>query len=514
VKRILIALGPFALCGVALFGQEQAQQPQVININVARTIQAVNYQARGSTRIDFRGTALLPQAKGEAKIESKAAAVSIDASFENLSPATQFGSVYLTYVLWAISPEGRANNLAQLTLDGSRSKVKVTTRLQTFGLIVTAEPYFSVSAPSEEVVLENIARPETMGRVDVVEAKYELLQRGRYNDAKLPPLSASSGVSLELLQARNAMRIAQWRRADKYAPESWAKAQDALTRAEDYQTRKQRKAVATVARESVQGFEDAITISLKRQEDERLAQEREASSQREAQARAEREAEAQRRADAEKQKMQADVAAAREAQARAEAEKAQAEAERQKAEAEKEKAEAQANQQQALDQAEQARQAALRAEQDQQRLRATLLEQFNRILETRDTARGLVVNLGDVLFTTAKYDLRPEARERLAKLAGIVLAHPGLHLAVEGHTDNVGSDTFNQTLSEQRAASVRAYLIAQGLDPNSISTAGYGKSQPVADNSTAAGRQKNRRVEIVVSGEVIGVKIGTKPAGN
>ena len=507
MKRIVIVLGSFALCGVALFGQDQAQQPQVININVARTIQAVNYGARGSTHIDFRGTALLPQAKGEAKIDSKAAAVSIDAKFENLSPATQFGSVYLTYVLWAISPEGRANNLGQLTLDENKSKLKVTTRLQTFGLIVTAEPYFSVSAPSEEVVLENIATSETKGKVDVVEAKYELLQRGRYNNANLPPLAASSDVSLELLQARNAMRIARWRRADKYAPESWAKAQDSLNRAEDFQTRKQWKAVATVAREAVQGFEDAITISLKRQEDERLTQEREASSQREAQARAEREAEAQRRADAEKQKMQAEVAAARDAQARAEAEKAQAEAEKQKAEA-------QANQQQALDQAEQARQAALRAEQEQQQLRATLLEQFNRILETRDTVRGLVVNLGDVLFATAKYDLRPEARERLAKLAGIVLAHPGLHLAVEGHTDNVGSDTFNQTLSEQRAASVRAYLIAQGLDPNSISTAGYGKGQPVADNSTAAGRQKNRRVEIVVSGEVIGVKIGTKPAGN
>jgi outer membrane protein OmpA-like peptidoglycan-associated protein len=521
VKRILIALSSFALCGVALFGQEQAQQPQVINIHVARTIQAVNYQARGSTHIDFRGTALLPQAKGEAKIDSKAANVSIEAKFENLSPATQFGSVYLTYVLWAISPEGRANNLGQLTLDGSRSKVKVTTRLQTFGLIVTAEPYFSVSVPSEEVVLENMATSETQGKVDVVEAKYELLQRGRYNNANLPPLNASSDVSLELLQARNAMRIAQWRRADKYAPESWAKAQDALTRAEDFQTRKQRKSVATVAREAVQGFEDAITISLKRQEDERLAQEREASSQREAQARAEREAESQRRADAEKQKLQSDVNAARDAQARAEAEKGQAEAERQKAEADKEKAEAerlkaeaQANQQQALDQAEQARQAALRSEQEQQRLRATLLEQFNRILETRDTVRGLVVNLGDVLFTTAKYDLRPEARERLAKLAGIVLAHPGLNLAVEGHTDNVGSDTYNQTLSEQRAASVRAYLIAQGLEPNSITTAGYGKGQPVADNSTATGRQKNRRVEIVVSGEVIGVKIGTKPAGN
>jgi outer membrane protein OmpA-like peptidoglycan-associated protein len=527
MKKLLIGLGTLALCSPTVFGQGQSQQPQVINISISRTIQVVNYRAKGSTHVDFRGTPLLPLAKGEAKIESKAAAVTIDVTFENLSPAAQFGSVYLTYVLWAISPEGRANNLGQLTLDGTKGKLQVTTRLQTFGLIVTAEPDFAVSAPSEQVVLENIVRSDTKGRVDVVEAKFELLQRGRYAEANLSPLTDTNAVSLELLQARNAKRIAKWRGAEKYAPESWEKAEAALGRAEEYQTRKQAKAVPGVAREAVQGFEDAITISLKRQEDERLAREREASAQREAQAKADQQAEALRRADAEKQKIAADLAAAKDAQARAEAEKAQAEAERQRAEADKRKLEAdnqraeaerqqalaQANAQQAQDQAEQARQSAAKAELEKQQLRATLLEQFNRILETRDTVRGLVVNLGDVLFATAKYDLRPEARERLAKLSGIVAAHPGLNLAVEGHTDNQGSDNFNQTLSEQRASSVRAYLVAQGLDPNSITTAGFGKGQPVADNSTAAGRQKNRRVEIVISGEVIGVKIGAKTGG-
>jgi outer membrane protein OmpA-like peptidoglycan-associated protein len=528
MKKLLVGLGTLALCGSAVFGQGQNPQPQVININISRTIQVVNYRASGSTHVDFRGTALLPQAKGEAKIDSKAAAITIDASFENLSPAAQFGSVYLTYVLWAISPEGRANNLGQLTLDGTRGKLRVTTRLQTFGLIITAEPDFAVNAPSEHVVLENVVRSDTKGRVDVVEAKYELLQRGRYTDANLPPLTDRDNASLELLQARNARRIAKWRGADKYAVESWEKAESALKRAEDFQARRQSKAVASVAREAVQGFEDAITISMKRQDDERLAQERESSARREAQARADEEAERQRRSQAEKDKLAADLAASRDAQARLEAEKAQAESERQKAEAdrqrleaEKQAAEAQrqqaqanANTQQALDQAEQARQAAAKSEQEKMQLRAMLLEQFNRILETRDTVRGLVVNLGDVLFATSKFDLKPEARERLAKLAGIILAHPGLNLAVEGYTDSQGSDTFNQTLSENRASSVRAYLVGQGLDPNSITTAGYGKSQPVADNTTAAGRQKNRRVEIVISGEVIGVKIGVKTGGN
>lgn len=510
---ILVVFGGL-LCVTPGFAQQE--KGQVINITISRSIQTVNYQARGSTRIDFRGTALMPQAKGEAKIASAAAAITIDANFENLSPAGQFGGAYLTYVLWAISPEGRANNLGQLTVGGNgKSKLKVTTRLQTFGLIVTAEPFFAVSSPSEQVVIENIVRADTLGQVDTVNANYELLQRGRYATANLAALPASPDIPLELLQARNAMRIAKWRTADKYAPESWAKAQEALNRAEDYQTRSQDRSVPTVAREAVQAFEDAITITAQRQADEKLAQEREAGAQREADARAAQLAEAQGRAEAEKQRLQADLAAARDAQARAEAEKAQADARAQQQAAEQQAALAQQEatraQQQAdlaQQQAEQARLAAEKSERDQQQLRATLLEQFNRILETRDTPRGLVVNIGDVLFATGKYDLRPEARERLAKLSGIVIAHPGLHLAIEGHTDNVGSESFNQNLSEQRAAGVRAYLVAQGLDANAITVTGYGMSQPVAENTTAAGRQKNRRVEVVISGEIIGVKIG------
>lgn len=508
MRRAALFVVLMTLSAASAPAQDQSQQAPVIQINVTRTIQAVNYMAKGSTRIDFRGTALLPQATGQAKVEAKNGAVSINANFDNLSGAGQFGAAYLTYVLWAITPEGRANNLGQLVLDGQKSKVQVTTRLQTFGLIVTAEPYYAVSFPSDEVVLENIVRADTKGQVDAVDAKYELLQRSRYKDLNLAPLDDDPNVPLDLLQARNAKRIAQSHGADKYAADSWAKASDALARAEDYQTRKQKKSVPSAARDAIQGYEDAITISVKRQDEERLAKERQAGAQREAQSKADQEAEAQRRAlaekqqaEAEKQKIQAELAAAKEAQARAEAQKAQAEAE-------KAQAEAQAKQQEAQAQADREKEAAEKAEREKQELRATLLAQFNKILETRDSPRGLVVNLGDVLFATAKYDLRPEARERLAKLSGIVLAHPGLNLTVEGHTDNVGSDAFNQTLSEQRAQSVRQYLIDQGLDAGTITAQGFGKTMPVADNSTAEGRQKNRRVEIIVSGEVIGTKIG------
>lgn len=510
LKIFGIAAAAF-VCALLFGGTAQAQtsgQSSVINIQIQRTIPVVNYWAKGSTKVDFQGTAFLPKAEGQAKVESKGGALAIDASFSNLTPASQFGNAYLVYVLWAITPEGRANNLGQLILNGTKSKLQTSTRLQTFGLMVTAEPYFAVSAPSETVIMENVVRPDTKGQVDAVNANFELLQRGKYREANLSPVDSSGNAGLDLLQARNAMRIAKYRGADKYAPESWAKAMDALNRAEDYNKRKQKNAIPTAARDAVQGFEDAITIALKRQDDERLANERAASAQREAeakaqqdaaakqaeQAKAEQEEEARKREKAEKERLQAELASAKDAAARAEAEKAQAAAD----------AAALAAQQQAAKEKE----AAEQAEREKQQLRANLLAQFNKILETRDTPRGLVVNLGDVLFAFGKYDLKPEARERLAKLSGIVIAHPGLHLDIEGYTDNVGSDAINQTLSEQRANAVKEYLVSQGLDASSITTKGFGKAMPVADNATAAGRQQNRRVEIVISGEVIGTKIG------
>ena len=536
---LVCLLGTAGLCAPSAAQSQSNPQSNapVISINIQRTIQTVDYHSKGSTRIDFRGTALMPQAKGGAKIDPKNGSMAINANFEGLSTPTQYGNAYLTYVLWAITPEGRPNNLGEVVLDGggSKGKLEVTTRLQNFGLIVTAEPFFAVSAPSQDVIMENIVRADTTGQVNTVNAQYDLLQRGRYEDAKLPAIEMS-GEPLSLLEARNAMRIAKWKQADKYAPEPWSRANDALAKAEDLQTKKQSKAVPTVARDAIQAFEDSITISVRRQEDERLEAERKAGADREAAAKAAQDAAA-------KQKLEAELAAAKEAAARAQAEQAQAESEKQRlaaeaaraeadkqaalsaqhaAESEKQRlaaqtqaeadakarADAEAKSKEAQDAASAALAAAQKSELEKQQLRASLLEQFNRILETRDTARGLVVNLGDVLFATGKFDLRPDARERLAKLSGIVLAHNGLTLSIEGYTDNVGSDSFNQTLSEQRAGSVQSYLVSQGLDAASITATGFGKSSPVADNSTSAGRQQNRRVEIVVSGEVIGSKIG------
>lgn len=503
----------------------QRDSDSLIDIRVSHNTETVNYRDNSSTRIDFQGTALMSRAQGKAEIEAKHGRVAIKAEFEYLEPASTFGSAYLTYVLWAISPQGSPNNLGEVILDGSKSKLEVTTNLQNFAMIVTAEPYFGVSYPSEIVVLENVVRGDTKGSVSTVNARFDLLQRGVYDDMHLERYMSDSKVPLSLYEARNAVRIAKVQGAARYAPEAWSKAEDALQRAEDYQLRKQHKAVATAARDAVQAAEDARNIAVKRQDEERIARRQRASEAETARARAAQEDEAQRRQDAERQRMQAEVAAAQEAKARAEADAqrqaamlqeqqardAAAQAAQQAAQSAQQAQDAQAQAQLAQAQAQQAQQVAAQSEQEKQQLRARLLQQFNLILETRDTVRGLVVNIGDVLFDTGKYTLRSPAREALAKLSGIVSAYPGLKLQVEGHTDSVGTPEFNQKLSEDRAGAVREYLVQQGVDAASVTSAGLGEGMPIADNATATGRQKNRRVEIIVSGEVIGTQIGTTP---
>jgi outer membrane protein OmpA-like peptidoglycan-associated protein len=541
MNRSVIAL--LLLAGAsapAIFGQAQP----LYSVTVERTIKSIGYRPNGSTKVDFKGTVLAPVAKGEAEVKTNKGAVQVAAKFDKVPPASSFGPEYLTYVLWAISPEGRARNLGEVFLKGDEAKVDAASPLQAFGMMVTAEPYFSVSVPSDVVVLENDVRRDTVGNIGAVDAKLELLSRGNYKDAGLQPAALNSKIPLDLYQARNAVQVAKSQGADHYATDTFNKAMTSLQNAEGFQSQKKdmRKQVIQASREAAQTAEDARVIAVRRAAEEKVANEKAAADAREAAAKAAAEREAQAKRDAQaaaareaQQKREAELAAQREAEAKKVAELqaalAKAEAERQAeqrksaeaaaAKAESDRLRAQLEEQQAKAEADQARQAELaatkaredaeaarlKAERDQQELRANLLRQFNLILETRDTARGLVVNLGDVLFDTGKFDLRPPAKEALAKLSGIVLSHPGLKLDVEGHTDSVGSDDFNQKLSEQRAGAVRAYLIAQKLEPDSVVSRGFGKSRPVASNDTAQGRQQNRRVEIIVSGEVIGVKI-------
>ncbi|MBL8175357.1 MAG: OmpA family protein [Bryobacterales bacterium] len=511
----------------------------------ARTSKAINYQHRnGATKIDVRGTDLLPGARGEAKVESKQGYIEIEVEFDDLQPATKNGGEYLTYVMWAITPEGRPSNLGEVLLNGTKSKLNVTTKLQAFALVVTAEPYFAVSMPSDLIVMENAVRSDTKGKIEQVDARYELLQRGQYERLSNPlELKLDRKIPLELYEARNAVQIARALGAERYAPESFQKAQNSLAQAEAYQSRNAGKRPVTMtAREAVQVAEDSRAITVKRQEEEMLDAERQQSVQREASAEAGR-ASAQSEADRVTREAQAAQFAAQEESERLTQEKdkqlsdslaeadrvkrendisramagieakrlqyeaelsaraAKVEADRLKRENEDQRAANQA----ALDIA--AREKA-QLEAEKAELRTRLLQQFNAILQTRDTARGLIVNMSDVLFDTGQYTLRPAAREKLAKVAGIVSGHPGLRLEVEGHTDNVGSVDYNQRLSEQRGSVVRDYLTQQGMAANSVSTKGLGETQPVASNDTASGRQQNRRVELVISGDVIGTQIG------
>jgi outer membrane protein OmpA-like peptidoglycan-associated protein len=514
--KAILAMASLPLAAMSAGAQipvRAAQPIYTITVNVVgRTTPAINYQHRsGATKIDFRGTPLLPAARGEAKVESKQGYIEIEVEFRNLQSATRFGPEFLTYVMWTITPEGRAANMGEVILNGSKSKLNVTTDLQAFGLVVTAEPYFGVTQPSDVVVMENAVRADTAGKIDVINAKYELLQRGQYVvnvlPADLKPIPLDKKTPLDLYQARNAVRIARWAGAEESASESFQKAATLLNQAEAYMARKAgNRSVSMAAREAVQTAEDARLITLKTQAEIRLAEERAAAAAREATAKA---AAAGARSDAtdaerataaaqaltERTRLDAQLAAQRatdEAAALAERAKMAADL------AARERLAAAAANQQAL------RMAAEKSEREKQELRSKLASQLNLFLDTRDSARGLIVNMSDVLFDTGRYSLNPGARERLAKISGIVLAYPSLRLVVEGHTDSLGSDAFNMTLSENRASSVRDFLVQQGIVTSSITSNGLGESRPVATNETAAGRRQNRRVELIVSGEAIG----------
>jgi outer membrane protein OmpA-like peptidoglycan-associated protein len=580
---------------------------------ISRTVQAVNYKHRsGASKVDFAGTVLMPAANGQAKVESKKGYIEIEAEFENLQKPTTFGNEYLTYILWAISPEGRAMNLGEVLVgDNHRSKLDVTTDLQAFALIVTAEPYYAVRQPSNVVVIENVVREDTKGTTETVNAKYELLERGGYipTGYKFDPVVLNAKLPLEFFEARNALRIAQSEGAEQYASGSYQHAVKLMDTADAQATNKHidKKPLIAVSREVVQTAEDARAIAVKKMDDVRLANERQDSADAQAKSLAQADAatrrqeqaesatakaqaaktqaesdtvnaqaaNAQAQSDATKARndavdaqaatakaqsdmaanqassatalsAQADAASRREEQAASDMAKAQAA----KAHAESDTANAQAANAQAQSDTAKARrdavdaqaastqaqsdmaanqassatalsaakadadqsradtlkaqQAARQADADKAAMRAKLSEQLNSILQTRDTARGLIVSMSDVLFDTGKYSLKPGAREKLAKVAGILVSYPGLNIEVGGYTDNTGGDAMNQTLSENRASSVRDYLVQQGVSTNSVSARGFGNTLPVSSNNNSAGRQQNRRVELLVSGEAIG----------
>jgi outer membrane protein OmpA-like peptidoglycan-associated protein len=506
------ATGLITLLSLEALAQAEPQSASSVPVYrvtvVARTIKAINYRHRsGSTRVEFRGTSLMPDARGTGDVQSKQGAIHVDAGLKHLQPASKFGPEYLTYVLWAISPEGRPVNLGEVVLNESgNSKLNVTSDLQSFGLIVTAEPYFAVTRPSDVVVMENFASSRTNGTIEDVDAKFELLQRGQYTlnvaPSELQPMALDPNVPLEVYEARNAVRIAKWAAAEQHASDSLQKAELDLRNAESLLASKgDRKALITDAREAAQMAEDARVISVRKiQEEQRAEQARVAS---------------EARAQAQQASSQAEVARSQAEEARSQAEEAkqqQAQAEAGKEAALAEQRQAQAEAENARVEAERAQQQAQRAEQEKTELRTKLLRQLNDILQTRDTLRGLVVNMSDVLFDSGKYTLKSAAREKLAKVAGVLMAYPGLTVEVDGYTDNLGREQPNQILSEKRAEGVRDYLLQQGVAPGSLTARGFGEANPVASNDTSIGRQLNRRVELVLSGEVIGAAVSPSAA--
>jgi outer membrane protein OmpA-like peptidoglycan-associated protein len=483
ISKCVLALVFAVSWAGCVFAQGKSQVPD--SSVVRKSIKAVGYEiGGGSSKVVFVGAPAASNASGEAKVEAKKGGTSIEVRVRGMPQPTTLGAEFLTYVLWSVTPDGSTTNLGEIPIDkNGEGKLNTSAQSQTFAMGVSAEPYSVVALPSEIVVLVNDTTKKTKGKI-YPENSYKLMKRSEYeklgNPLALTP--DLKNVPLDMYEARNAVDIAKSQGGEKYAPEIFSKAASSLQAAENSLASKADKSkIVTNARQTMQFAEDARALSSERQEAERIQKEKDAAA-----ATAKAKAEEQAATEA---KRQAELT-------KAEADKAQAEAEAKQA-AEKAKAEA-------------AREEAVRAQAATAALRAQLLKQLNEVLQTTDTPRGLVVNMADVLFETGKYALSQDAQLKLAKLSGIIQAHPGLNLAIEGHTDTTGTPDFNMKLSQQRADSVRDFLSKQGLSPDTITAIGMGQDRPVADNSTAAGRKLNRRVEIIVSGEMIGVKIASR----
>ncbi len=496
-KMMLVLLCMVLMAGVCSAQTQQAEPAEPSANVISGTVAAIGYPVGGGgTKVTMVATPAAPQTSGEARVDAKVGGTQVSLKVAGMPQPTVLGAEFLTYVLWTVTPDGTTTNLGEIPIDKTgQGKLDVTAQSQTFALIVTAEPYYAVHIPSELVVLVNETRKNTKGKI-YPDNSYKLMRRSEYakqgNPLALTP--DLKKIPLDIYEARNAVEIAKSRGAEQYAPEVFSKATSSLQMAEIALAQNSSKnQLISAARQTIQFAEDARSLAVRRETAQRIQQEKEAAAAAAA-AKAKAAADAQA---AEEARRQAELTAAKEAQMKAEAAAQAAQAASQAA-----------AQQAALQaKAQAARDEAARAQAATEALRAELLRQLNDVLQTTDSPRGLVVNMADVLFETGKYALSSDAQLKLAKLSGIIQAHPGLNLAIEGYTDTTGTAEFNMTLSQQRADTVRTFLITQGLSPDTITAKGLGESNPIADNSTAAGRKLNRRVEIIVSGSIIGVQI-------
>ena len=499
----------------------------------------VTYEEGATVVVELEGTSRLPEGEGRAEVRRRPGVTEIDIRLDKMKPATLFGGDFSTYVLWTVSPEGRAVNVGEFLLDSEESELRVSSPLDMFGLFVTAEPHALVTMPSRFVVLDNTGVGVQRGRTTTRSVQYQGFD-GVYEferESLLRQPAARGRQRVERQQAVIAVALAERAGAATYAPDELRTAADALGRTVAAFERGASQAERTLlAHETVRLAMGAREVAVTRAAEAALEAERQAARDEiDALARARQEAEAAAarvqalRAEAQREAEEAKAAATQLTQLRDEAE-TQAERDRLAAEdarqaqqaavsaqaaAEAATREAQLEQQAARALAEQAqlesaRLEDLRAEAETQAERArreaadarTRMENaLGRVADTQQTARGVIVNLSDILFETGQAVLRPQAREVLSRIAGVLLVAPTYALSIEGHTDAVGSDDYNQQLSERRAASVRDYLAEAQVSPDVMRTAGFGKARPVATNDTPDGRQRNRRVEIVIQND-------------
>lgn len=499
----------------ARFGQNQEPVQAVKELTATRESMALSYPEGTTISIKLQGTHRLPRASGEAKVLRKKGSTEIEVELDEVKPATFFGGDYNTYVLWTVSPEGHVTNAGEFILAGNRSKLNVTTPLETFGMFVTAEPHFLVGSPSRFVVLENTRPVRDIGNpVQTSQIKYHGFD-GVYNFeretlANLPEIKGEVRVDVE--QARTAVELAERAQAEQFAAEELNLAREALRKTEEAAASNvDRRVVMVQGHETVRLAVAAQKLAEERAFQAALDAERKAKAEEISQLEqglqaAQSEAERSRLlAEQRELQRQMEERARRDAARRAEeAARRAAEEERRRLEAEERARQAQQQAQQLAAAKSEAELAAQRASQEREEARARMQQALGLVAETRETARGIIVNLPDILFDFGQATLRPQAREVLSKIAGILLVSRGYRLKVEGHTDNIGSEAYNQKLSEKRARSVYDYLVKSGVSADIITTEGFGKTQPIAPNTTAAGRQKNRRVEIVIedTGEV------------
>lgn len=448
VSRLLIcALG--ASLPLSTSAQEVQRGVAVVSEDVGSQIPAFSYREGPESKLRFQGTPLVPRCEGWGEVEFQQGRARIAVGLKQLPDPWALGP-YTVYVLWALTLEGRASNLGTLSSFGDDRALALDTSapLSQFALIVAAEPHFAVTAPSKAVVARNLAH-RVAGAQSVVRTVQERADYANLAPQKVDP---KGKTPLTLYQARYALAIARAVGAEEFAPQAYSRASKLLQSAETAQADKKssvRKTVPVISRDAVQQAEDAR-----------------------------REALTAKVTAAEK----AERAKATEAAAAAAAAAAAEEGTRRAAMAAK-----------------------AAAEMERQQARRDLEERIDSVLPTRITERGLVAEVAGVQFAAGAATLNPSAREALARFAGIVASYRSLEFIVEGHTDTTGNPTKNQALSLARAISVRDYLIAQGMRATKIDVEGLGPANPIADNETTDGRARNRRVEIVMWGEEIGI---------